>query len=298
MAPSQPRSRVRLKKVLYLTDFSEPSEAALPFAISVARKQGAHLHALHVLLPCLGVSTTRQSAAIAIAREEESAQADLEHLDSQLAGVPHDTTIERALGIWEAVERAIEDLPADLVVLGTHGRTGREKRLLGSVAEQIFRRSTVPVLTIGPKVRQARHSAAEFHRVIFATDFTPWSSAAAPYAVSFAEEARGRLILLHVIKPPPQDKNATRPELSVAEAIHKLYETVPGYTAFASAPEVAVEFGDPGERVVQVANERHADLVVLGARASGYPEAVTHLGRRTAHKVVAHAPCPVLTVCG
>jgi nucleotide-binding universal stress UspA family protein len=298
MAPSQQRSRVRLKKVLYLTDFSEPSEAALPFAISIARKQGAHVHALHVLLPCPGVSTTRESAAIAIAHEEEKAQADLERLDSQLAGVPHDTMIERALGVWEAVERAIANLPADLVVLGTHGRTGAEKRLLGSVVEQIFRRSRVPVLTIGPNVRQGMHNAAEFHRVIFATDFTPSASAAAPYAVSFAEETRGRLILLHVIKPLPQDRNATRPELSVAEAIHKLYETVPGYTAFASAPTVAVEFGDPGERVVHIANERHADLVVLGARASADPEAVTHLSRATAHKVVAHAPCPVLTVCG
>jgi nucleotide-binding universal stress UspA family protein len=121
MVPNQPRSRVRLKKVLYLTDFSEPSEAALPFAISVARKRGAHLHALHVLLPCLSISTTRESAAIAIAHEEERAQADLERLDSQLAGVPHDTRIERALGVWEAVEPAIENLPADLVVLGTHG---------------------------------------------------------------------------------------------------------------------------------------------------------------------------------
>jgi|HubBroStandDraft_2_1064218.scaffolds.fasta_scaffold117953_3 nucleotide-binding universal stress UspA family protein len=298
MAPSQQRSRVRLKKVLYLTDFSEPSEAALPFAISIARKQGGHVHALHVLLPCLGVSTSRESAAIAIAHEEETAQAYLERLDSQLAGVPHDTMIERALGVWEAVERAIENLPADLVVLGTHGRTGAEKRLLGSVAEQIFRRSPVPVLTIGPKVRQGMHSAAEFHRVIFATDFTPWSSAAAPYAVWFAEESRGPLILLHVIKPLAQDRNATPPELSVAEAIHKLYETVPAYTAFARAPEVAVEFGDPGERVVQIAKQRHADLLVLGARASADPEAVTHLSRATAHKVVAHAPCPVLTVCG
>ncbi|MFZ3329195.1 MAG: universal stress protein [Candidatus Acidiferrales bacterium] len=298
MPPSQQRSRVHLKKILYLTDFSEPSEAALPFAISIARKPGAHLHALHVLLPCPSVSTTPVPTAIAIACEEEGAQADLERLNSQLAGVPHDTAIERALGVWDAVERAIEDLPADLFVLGTHGRTGREKRLLGSVAEQIFRRSPVPVLTIGPQVRQGMHTAVDFHRVIFATDFTPGSSAAAPYAVSLAEQNRGRLILLHVIKPPPQDKKATRAELSVAEALHKLYETVPGHTDFASAPEVAVEFGDPGERVVQIAKQRHADLVVLGARASIHPEAVTHPGRRTAHKVVARAPCPVLTVCG
>jgi nucleotide-binding universal stress UspA family protein len=298
MAFHQIRPRILLKSVLYLTDFSEPSEAALPFAFSIARKHGAHLYALHVLLPCLAASMTPELAAMAVAAAEESAQAEVERLDSQLAGVPHDTVIERAIDVWDAVERAIQEFRIDLIVLGTHGRTGAEKLLLGSTAEEIFRRSARPVLTIGPNVRQGVHSAAEFHRVIFATDFTPASLAAAPYAFSFVEENYARLILLHVMKTPRQDKSGTRPEQSVAEAIHKLYELVPEHTGSPSSPKVVVEFGDPGERILAICKQLHADLVVLGARASAHPEAVTHLGRATAHKVVAHAPCPVMTVCG
>jgi nucleotide-binding universal stress UspA family protein len=298
MAFDQTRPRVSLKSVLYLTDFSEPSEAALPFAFSIARKHGAHLYALHVLLPGIAASMTPELTAMAVAAAEESAQAEVERLDSQLAGVPHDTVIERAIDVWDAVERAIKEFRIELIVLGTHGRRGAEKLLLGSVAEQIFRRSAVPVLTIGPNVRHGVHSAAEFHRVMFATDFTPACLAAAPYAVSFVEEDNARLILLHVMKTPQQDKSGTRTELSVAEAIHKLYEVLPEHTDFPGSPEVVVEFGDPGERILEIAKLRHADLVVLGARASAHAEAVTHFGRATAHNVVAHAPCPVMTVCG
>ena len=298
MAFNQVRPRVSLKSVLYLTDFSEPSAAALPFAFSIARKHGAHLYALHVLLPCIAASLTPELTAMAVAAAEESAQTNVQRLDSQLVGVPHDTVIERAIDVWDAVERAIKDFRIGLVVLGTHGRTGAEKLLLGSVAEEIFRRCAIPVLTIGPNVRHGVHSAAEFRRVIFASDFTPASLTAAPYAVSFVEDDYARLILLHVMKTPQQDKSGTRPELSVAEAIHKLYEAVPEHTGFPSSPEVVVEFGDPGERILEIAKQRHADLVVLGARASAHPEAVTHLSRATAHKVVAHAPCPVMTVCG
>ncbi len=298
MAIDQPRPRVSLKSVLYLTDFSKPSEAALPFAFSIARKHGAHLYALHVLLPCVAASMTPELPAMAVAATEHSAQANVERLDAQLAGVPHDTLVERAIGVWDAVERAIKDFRIDLVVLGTHGRTGAEKLLLGSVAEEIFQRSAVPLLTIGPNIRHGVHSAAEFHRVIVATDFTPASLAAAPYAVSLVEENYARLILLHVMKTPRQDKSGTRPELSVAEAIHKLYEVLPEHIGFPSSPEVAVEFGDPAERIVEIAKQRHADLVVLGVRASARPEIVTHLGRATAHNVVAHAPCPVMTARG
>jgi nucleotide-binding universal stress UspA family protein len=298
MAFDQTRPRVSLKSVLYLTDFSEPSEAALPFAFSIARKHGAHLYALHVLLPCIAASMTPELTAMAVAAAEESAQAEVERLDSQLAGVPHDTVIERAIDVWDAVERAIKEFRIELIVLGTHGRTGAEKLLLDSVAEQIFRRSAVPVLTIGPNVHHGAHSAAEFHRVMFATDFTPASLAAAPYAVSFVEEDDARLILLHVMKTPQQDKSGTRTELSVAEAIHKLYEVLPEHNGSPCSPVVVVEFGDPGERILEIARLRHADLVVLGGRASAHPEAVTHLGRATAHNVVAHAPCPVMTVCG
>ena len=112
----------------------------------------------------------------------------MQRVESQFAGLSHDAAVVRSVGIWPALEKAISDCNADMIVLGTHGRTGAQKVLLGSAAEEIFRRARVPVLTIGPSVRKNIHNGAHFNRVLFATDFTPESLAAAPYAVSFAEE--------------------------------------------------------------------------------------------------------------
>jgi len=86
-------------------------------------------------------------------------------------------------------------------------------------------------------------------------------------------------------------------DLSVAETIQQLYDTLPKDTEVNGPPEVAVEYGEPAERIVEAARQRHADLIVLGVRgAEGHIGAATHLDRATAHQVVAHAGCPVLTV--
>jgi nucleotide-binding universal stress UspA family protein len=292
---------VRVKKILYLTDFSQPSEAALPFATAFGRGYGASVCALHVLIPAPYDYTTPGLTAAAIEAEEENAHAKMQQVDSQLAGLQHDTIVVRGLEVWPTVERVIRGDDVDLIVVGTHGRTGAEKFLLGSVAEEIFRRSRVPVLTIGPRVHSSAHNGGRFHRVLFATDFSPESLAAASQVISLAQENESHLLLLFVMRKPAarNDRDAERFETSVAEAIHRLYEIVPEGARLAYPPEVAVEYGEPAERIVESAKECGADLIVLGVRyAARHMGAATHLERTTAHKVVAHATCPVLTVRG
>jgi len=297
MRATEVKAGIALKNILFLTDFSEPSEAALPFATAIGRGYGAAIHALHVLLPTPTSYMAPDLTGAAIAATEENAQAEMQRIESQLAGLRHETIVERGAAVWPVVQQAIKDYKIDLVVLGTHGRTGAEKFLLGSVAEEIFRRSPVPVLTIGPNVRSGVHSGARFHRVLFATDFSAESLAASEYAVSLAQESQARLLLLHVIRQREQAKEQREFELSVAEAIHQLYSIVPEDTKLDCPPEVAVEYGEPAIRIVETAKERGADLIVLGVRnAEGRLGAATHLERATAHKVVAHAGCPVLTV--
>lgn len=290
-----------VKNILYLTDFSEPSEAALPFAATLARGYGAKVHALHVLIPAPYVYLPAESTAAAIEAAEESAQEEMQSLESRLAGLEHDSTVERGIEVWPAVQRAIEEHNVDLIVLGTHGRTGMEKLLLGSVAEEIFRRSAVPVLTIGPDVHSSVHNGGRFHCVLFATDFSPESRAGAPYAITLAQENKARLLLLLVMRKPSPTSDCDNKlfDMSVAEAMHRLYEIVPQDARLDFPPKVAVEYGDPAQRIVEVARQRGADIIVIGVRsAAGRLGAATHLERATAHKVVAHAPCPVLTVCG
>jgi nucleotide-binding universal stress UspA family protein len=290
-------TRITLKNILYLTDFSEPSEAALPFATAIARGYGASVYALHVLMPAPYVYTTPELTAAAIAGLEEGANLEMQKVESELAGLPHETIVERGFAVWPTLERTIKEHTIDLVVLGTHGRTGTQKFLLGSVAEEIFRRSPVPVLTIGPWVRGGAHNDARFHRVLFATDFTRESLAGLPYAVSLAQENQARLFLLHVIRTCRQGQEEMRGERSAANTLYDLNEMVPRDAELWCRPEAIVEHGEPAEGILEAAKQRGADLIVLGVRdAAGRLGAATHLERTTAHKVVAHAPCPVLTV--
>ncbi|HLW80610.1 MAG TPA: universal stress protein [Candidatus Acidoferrales bacterium] len=299
MTTVQTGSRITFKNVLLLTDFSERSEAALPFAMGVARTYGAKLHAFHVLLPTPSAYYTPEFTVAAIESDEERAQAEMQRIESQLSGLPHDVSIERDIAVWPSLEQEIAEDDIDLLVLGTHGRTGAQKLLLGSVAEEIFRRSDVPVLTIGPGVRSRAHNDAHFHRVLFATDFSPHSLAAWPYALSFAQENQAHLILLHVIPEVARSDRKKHIETLPGDAQSHLERLLPKDADLWCRPEVIVDRGDPRIRIVENAKSQGADLIVLGVRSASRRLGVaTHLERAIAHNVVAHAECPVLTARG
>jgi len=295
MAISESGTRIKIKKILYLTDFSQPSEAALPFVLSTARNYGAFINALHILTPAALAYATPKLREAAIANDEELAQAEMQKVDSQLAGLPHETSVEWGTTVWSSVQKAIQQSRPELIVLGTHGRTGAQKMLLGSVAEEIFRRSPVPVLTIGPAVYRGTHGDGRFRAVLFATDFGPESEDAAHYAMSLAEENQARLILLHVINGPKYGNGNSR-IMSAAEVMHQLHEIVPAEAELWCRPEPVVEYGDPAKMVLHAAKNRGADLIVLGVHGgANWRGPVSHLERAIAHKVVARSPCPVLT---
>ena len=291
--------RLALPKILLLTDFSEPSELAIPFAIAIAREYESKVCALHVLTPIQHSFESPESAAATMEGLEERAKAGMQQVDAELVGIPHETLLIRGESVWPSVDQVLSEYTIDLVILGTHGRTGAIKLLLGSVAEEIFRRASVPVLTIGPAVRKGVHNGGKFRRVLFATDFTAEAQSAAPYAISMAQRNQARLLLLHVMRDPDFKRRSKTPEDTVANAMHQLYELFPPQAELWCRPEAAVRFGNPADRILDAAMEVGADLIVLGVRdAAGHLSAATHLERTTAHKVVAHAPCPVLTIRG
>lgn len=297
MTIAESKVQVSFKNILFLTDFSGPSEAAVPFAAAIGRGYGSRVFTLNVFVPPPYTYTTPEITALAIEAEEEETKANLQRVESQFVGLEHESIVEQHVTVWDAVKRAIERHGIDLIVLGTHGRTGAEKLLLGSVAEEIFRRSPVPVLTVGPGVRTSTHNGGHFHRILLATDFTPASIAAVPFALSLARETQSGLVLVHVMPRPTPRRESPKPEYSVAEAFQKIHDTIGSAEGIRGIPEAVVEFGEPGERIVAAAGERRADLIVMGIRdADGPIEATTHFRRTTAHKVVAHASCPVLTV--
>jgi nucleotide-binding universal stress UspA family protein len=299
MTTLQTSKRIALNNILFLTDFSEPSTAAVPFATSIARAYGSTVHALHVLVPSPYTHMTPEAAPTLLDDDEDRATAEMQRVEAEFSGVPGEFMIERGSGVWPVLSEVLKQHEIDLIILGTHGRTGVQKLLLGSSAEEVFRRAHTPVLTMGPSVQVGSHSGGRFRCVLFATDFNAVSTTAAPYAVSFAQENQSRLVLLHVLPKPKTGKAERDGDLSIAEALHQLQELVPAEAELWCRPEVMAHHGDPAEQILAVANQCGADLIVLGIRGmSGLVVAATRLDRAVAYQVVVNARCPVLTVRG
>jgi len=291
--------RITLKNILFLTDFSEPSAVALPYAAMIARAYGAKVTALHVVVPSAYTYMTPEMSATLLDAQDDAARTEMGRVEADFAGLPREAIIERDIGVWPVLTRSLQEREVDLIVLGTHGRTGLKKAVFGSTAEEVFRRTSVPVLTIGPEVRMGGHNGGRFQCVLFATDFNSVSSAAASYAVSLAQENQSRLVLLHVLPAPKAGKDNKSVELSVAEALHRVEDLLPRDAELWCRPEPVVEHGQASAQILATAERCGADLIVLGVRGmdtlSGL---VTRVERATAYEAIAHAPCPVLTVRG
>ena len=168
-------------------------------------------------------------------------------------------------------------------------RTGLEKVLLGSVAEEIFRQALCPVLTVGPRSSLRPKKPAELSRILYATDFSPESLAATPYAISLAREHRAQLILLHSMKSS-EAASALR---------HTLRDLVPFGADLRCQPDCVVECGAPANKILEVSEGHEADLIVLGVHgADGHLARIMHFVSSDAYRIVTQAKRPVLTVRG
>jgi len=292
MKPAAAKIRTQFENILFATDFSAAAAHAVPFVKKIARHFQSNLVALHVKPPVVNPMTqpTTWQADIVAARVFDKKHRD-ELLDT-FAGINTEVMIEEG-EIQSCLQSAIEKHDTDLVIIATRGRTGVAKVLLGSVAEEIFRTLPCPVLTVGPHSDPAK---ANIREILLATDFGSESQSAAAYAVSLAQEYQARLTLLHVV--PERKPGELVSWFDVQESSKQLLrKLVPAGAEAWCRPEYLVERGDPAERILDLANLRAVDLIVLGAQPEkGIPGAATHLPIATAHKVVAHANCPVLTV--
>ena len=291
------RRRIQLQNVLFLTDFSPAAAAAIPYAAEVAKRFGAKLFALHMRTPVINPMTEPTTWPTLEKAAEAEAKNQRETLSRSFPGLEPRVLIEEG-NLYEAVLDAVKKNKIDLIVLGTHGRTGLGKFFLGSVAEEIFRQAPCAVLTVGPFTPGGTAWGGEIKEIIYATDFSPESAAAAAHAISLAQEFQAHLTLMHVISDEAPGDLLHAGDL-VNSSLKPLRNLVPPEAELWCEPRFVVERGSPAEKILEVAKQREADLIVLGIhKPSGFPGADTHLPIATAHKVVSHAPCPVLTVRG
>jgi nucleotide-binding universal stress UspA family protein len=304
-------SRVTMDRILCPTDYSEFSQRAMRRAVELAGWFGARVTAVHVIpIAPPGLMGTGYGGFVAVSEEVLRAWRDDEsrRLGSFVApfmdaGVPIATELIPGVegNPWREIKTLAEDLPADLIVMGTHGRTGLHHVLLGSVAEKMLRVAPCPVLTVGAHERESGIGPL-FRRVVCATDLTRASGPTVDLALSLAEENLARLTLIHVIQdlhdtsgdvhahvPGPGDL----PRTPIDRAHERLFQLgVPAHS-FCSVDE-RVETGTAWKQILSLAQATHADLIVIGAHKGGASRRL-FLGS-TANEIVRRAPCPVLVV--
>ena len=151
MATVQAPALISLQKILVATDFSPCSQAALRCAAALAQQPKGKVLLAHVLeiLPA-SAATTEPAPAVLDAENSKVRMRDAVAAP-EMAGIEHEELIAQG-AFWPVLEEMIREHGIELVVVGTHGREGLRKLLLGSQAEQVFRRATCPVLTVGPHV--------------------------------------------------------------------------------------------------------------------------------------------------
>jgi nucleotide-binding universal stress UspA family protein len=293
-----------IREILCPTDFSDASRHALEHAVVLAKWYGSRITALHVLHvpvfpepPILGVGFAETNPTVSNHQErEEALRAWLE--PAHQAGVKTEVRVDEGNTTNRILEHA-RTRPADLIVMGTHGLTGFERFMLGSVAEKVLRKATCPVMTVPPAAETV--AKAPYTRLLCAVDFSESSLAALRFATSLAQEADARLSILHVLDWPPDDEPLFArfdvPEFRRAvetQVQARLEALVTDDVRVWCKPSTTVVYGKPYQQILAVAEKEATDLIVLGVHGRNALD-LTLFGSTTNH-VVRRASCPVLTL--
>lgn len=300
-----------IQRILCPIDFSDISAHALEQAMAVAGWYSARLTVLHVHP---AVNRTYAATATDESAMQGPAQFELDAARERMAeacapasaaGVPCDIVVTAGQPV-HAILHHISELPADLVVMGTHGTGGFQHLLLGSVTEKVLRKAACPVLTVPPRAHTA---TTRLDRVLCAVDFSDWSVKAAAAAASVAREANATLTLLHVLEwpwhepPVPSDEGIPPEQAAVlneyrryleASARSRLEDVANTVAADGPAPTLRTRFGKPHVELMEEARHSGADLIVLGVRGRNAVD--VSLFGSTTNQIVRRATCPVLTV--
>lgn len=287
-------SPVQFRNITVFTDLSFVSKLALRYAAVFARQFGAKIslvNSVPIAVPSLGAVDVPVIYMPAIEETESrlrSKQLTEELERSWMRGLDAESVVCR-FGLKDYLR---DQQDVDMVVLGTSGKRGAEKMLFGSTAEEIFRWSRVPVLTIGPSCRWPEGKAIQ--RVLYVTDFSPKAEKAFDHALVIAAQFSAELMMLHVVESGGSQTERT---MALVDPMERLQTMVPDLLRLTHKPHLLVSFGVAAETIPEEASRWQADLIVMGARgASAMSHPISHFAGGVAYKVAAQGHCPVLTV--
>jgi nucleotide-binding universal stress UspA family protein len=293
-----------VRRILCPVDFSDASRHAFAHAVVIGGWYGASITVLHVASP---VVLPEQPIVFAGFPTVAVAPEDRPTLETRLrdwlelpAGrQTADIIIEDGYNASAHILERAASWPADLLVMGTHGRSGFDRVVLGSVTEKVLRKASCPVLTVPPPA--VRVAKLPYKRVLCPIDFSPSSIAAFRFACSIAKESDAHLTLMHVFDSPVDSdwpvQQFDSPEFRAqreAEARHRLDALIADDVRTWAEPATHVSFGKPYRRILAVAEKDEVDLLVMGVHGRN-PLDMLLMGSTT-NQVVRRASCPVLTL--
>lgn len=283
---------IDLARILYATDFSAASLTALPLVSTVARQYKSDVFLANIWSPVPYTLVTPENASTLDQTQEEEARAQArEVLNSpELSGLNATVILEPGSPVVE-LKRIVRQQKIDLVIVGTHGRTGFKHLLMGSVTEELLRSLPCPVLTVGPNVTKQSMESAAIKQILFPTDLSEESRTVFPYVASLASQYRALLTVLHVlpvelVRNPDANTLAEPLRLEMQKTFYPLIDP-------RSPAEFVIDCGDPVERILAHAESGKAGLIGLGVRRAG--DIIAHFRNTVTYRVLLGAHCPVLT---
>jgi nucleotide-binding universal stress UspA family protein len=276
------------KLILVPTDFSDASAHALRFAGRLAQHAGAGLRIIYAdcFVPPIDFAA---SAAVeyALSSDESADEAKKLLIRAAEENLPPSVHYQTRVIIDSPVAAIIDEARhcgADLLVMGTHGRTGFRRLVVGSVTESVMRGINIPMITVSPSTATNR-MAISLPRIVVPIDFTPECREAIRVATALADPKTSRIMC---VRPSESDT----PDVAVAE-IERMQSFTP--QELVERCQYKLLPGEhPAEQVVEFAKLVHADLIAVGAASS---RSTAEVMRGTfAERILERSDCPVLVI--
>jgi nucleotide-binding universal stress UspA family protein len=291
---------MQLKLILCPVDFSEFSAAAYGYALSVAEHYQAHVICLHIVelwkYPFADYGACRADfAKLCQALREGGEQQLLEFAKKHSTHSIHPQLVVQQGNASDSVLLFAQAHGVELIVMGTHGRRGLDRLVLGSTTDRVIRRAPCPVLVVSDPSHDAMCTGPDgrhrLNRILHCTDFSPASECALGYAISVAAEYAAELTMLHVAEKEP---DLARAETVIATRTERLEKMRPESQRLGLKVKTAVRFGKPYEEINRHASEARIHLITMAARGGDALDRAVF--GSTTYRVIQLGPCPVLAI--
>ncbi|MDQ7838134.1 MAG: universal stress protein [Thermodesulfobacteriota bacterium] len=272
----------RHEKILVATDGSRYSEKALDGAVNIARKCGSSLYVLNVVELNPEFMSLAPEAVEKMERDSRTLLEETKERVSQ-KGITCETVIHEGEQPYEFIVSEAKRKKADLIVIGTHGRTGLKKLLMGSVAARVIGHAPCPVMVIPLR------GSVGLKNILVATDGSIYAEAAVKEAISIAAACDSKLSAVCVVK-------GQRPTKYTSEAEKIVERVVKGAAKSNIQAEGIVREGEPYEVIADLAREKKVDIIIMGRY--GRTGLTKLLMGSVTKRVIGHASCAVLVIPG